>query len=263
MELQIEHGSIGRVNQGLKEKYHVCIVFPMGMESYRFLQRLEIRSRWSAGKATYRQAFFEGRTLLVIKSGVGPARAAAALHRLDEPPAPWIICAGVAGALAPHLCVGDVVISRETCFDAAPNITETCDPSLINEMAEVCRRAALRHSIVKSVTVGQAVFERNERQALFDRTAAASVDMETHSLALEAQRLGAAYGSVRVISDDMNTLLPPAPRNIIELCRRPLTLHRTLPAYLARRSFHKKLRCAVDMLPDILVQLVRRLSVGA
>ncbi|MEW6348433.1 MAG: hypothetical protein AB1646_05190 [Thermodesulfobacteriota bacterium] len=122
-----------------REKPRLCLVFAMGMEMGPFLERVQPVQRWSHGKAAYREVFFEGSHLLVVRCGIGPERAAASIKNLRERP-DILISVGTAGALTDDLRVGDMVIASETvstCESGGPLVS---DAALVGLLALACAK---------------------------------------------------------------------------------------------------------------------------
>jgi nucleoside phosphorylase len=233
-----------------------CIVFPMGIEAYRFLGKLEVRRRWSRGKAVFREAFFEGNLLTVVRCGVGPLRAAGAIRNLGSRPGA-IICAGAAGGLSSSMRIGDAIISSESLY---PHELDSILPShdaLVQILASVCRNHGLRHSVARSVTVRDAVFPKKDRENLHILTSAVAVDMESHAICIEAAQLGVPFASVRVITDDMETPAPPGLEEVKAIWKTPFQLHKKLPLYFRRRAFMRDFDRSLDALHEILVGALR------
>jgi adenosylhomocysteine nucleosidase len=241
----------------IRDHHHLspCIVFPMGIEAYDFLQRVEVRSRRSRGRAVYREAFFEGRMLSIVRCGIGPERAAHALRGLRTQPS-FVLCAGCAGALVPELKIGDFVISSETI--AENSVARACDPALVRLAKHACDHVGAGSHLGRTLTTDRAVFPRADREALHHLTAAVSVDMETHALRQVAEEFGAPFVSVRVISDDIRSETPP-PRHmsVNDILRNPRALHKTIPAVWRRRVFMARLKSAVAGLHPVLVRMIR------
>ncbi len=101
-----------------------------------------------------------------------------------------ILSIGLAGALDPALKVGDVVL-QPSC--AMKDVTA----ALLHA----------RHGMVAGR--GHAVASIREKQDLFT-TGAIAVDMETHIVTRVAGRHDLPFAAIRVISDDGETMLPPA-----------------------------------------------------
>lgn len=235
------------------------LIFPMGMEAYPFLKRVEVRRRWQAGKSIYREAYFEGVELVIVKCGIGPARAAAAMQNLAAKPA-VIIGAGTAGALVEGLKVGDLIVSSHTVPGEGLGEPLASSIPLAESVAAACRSQGKDYTIATIATVKRPVFLREERVILQKATNAQAVDMESHVLALEAEKLGVPFVALRAISDDMDC--PPLPD-----FTRPRDLLRDFPQLPARlkalfqwRKFLKNLRFAVDALHPVLVSTLRCLK---
>lgn len=239
-----------------RENASLCLVFAMGMEAAPFLSRVEVRRRWKHGKATYREVFFEGRSILVARSGIGPNRAAAVLDGLPARPSA-VLSVGTAGALAAGVHVGDVIAARETVPWSDPSAVVRCSESVARAVDDACRAEALIVVPARIVTVANAVFSRELRERLHEASGAVGVDMESHALAVAAARLGVPFGCLRVISDDLSS--PPLPDwpQLKGMWRRPTEWPHQAMTVLRWRLFLRDFRRCVRALAPVLVRLVR------
>jgi hopanoid-associated phosphorylase len=114
-----------------------------------------------------------------------------------------IISIGIAGALAPNLCVGDCIIASEV---VAPGERVTADEPWTAALHD--RIAGARLGLLAGANRIAATPEA--KAALHRETGALAVDMESHIAARVARDHGLAFTALRVISDDAGTVLPPA-----------------------------------------------------
>jgi adenosylhomocysteine nucleosidase len=233
-----------------------CIVFPLGVEAYQFLGRVETLRRWKRGKATFRRVFFEGRVFSVVRCGMGPQWAAAAIQNLDDEPSA-IICAGSAGGLAPDLKIGHLVVSSETVDGNDPCEILSGDQALVEQVTRALRKEGRQFMIGRVVTVNSAVFRREEREALLLETGASAVDMESHAIGLEARKRSVPFTALRVISDDLDSPPLPDSRDFRRMWRNPTELPKKLPEFLRWRGFLRDFRFAVSALHPVLVTVIR------
>jgi hypothetical protein len=103
-----------------------------------------------------------------------------------------ILSCGIAGALAPTLRPGDVVIDGD---------------AVVVERLEQALPHAHRGRIVGNDAI---VATASEKRLLSERTGALAVDMESHVAARVALRKGLPFAALRVISDRAEDGLPPA-----------------------------------------------------
>lgn len=237
-----------------------CVVFPMGLEAYPFLNRVEVKSRRQVGRAVYREAYFEGSELIIVKCGIGPVKAASAMKNLIGIPVA-IVSAGTAGALVGDLKVGDLIVSSATVLGDARGEPLSSAISLTESVAAACRSQGKAYRIGTIATVNKPVFRREERVMLQKATNAQAVDMESHVLAVEANRLGVPFVALRAISDDMN--FPPLPdfTRPKDLLRDFYQFPSRLTALFRWRRFFKNFRFAVDVLHPVLVSTIRSLRI--
>lgn len=239
-----------------RENRPLCLVFPMGIELAPLLRRVEVRRRWKRGVATYREVFFEGQTLLIVRSGIGPTRAAAAVNGLEVLPSA-LLSVGTAGSLVRDLRVGDLLVSSETIFETNRHEVMRCPHSLVASVARACDSENLPPTIARLVTVNKAVISFEHREELHQLTGASAVDMESHAIGLEARKLGVPFTSLRVISDDLGSPPLPDPRRLKHVWRNPLALKRELTALIRWRIFLRDFRRVLQTLPPVVLRLVR------
>jgi len=133
-----------------------------------------------------------GRDVFVV---IGGGVAARLDHELDARAEMFpgiILSCGIAGALAPSLQPGDVVI------DGNVMVVERLGQALPH---------AHRGGIVGSDAIAATAVEK---RILRERTGAIAVDMESHVAARVAVRKGLPFAALRVISDRADDDLPPA-----------------------------------------------------
>ncbi|MBI4965147.1 MAG: hypothetical protein HY913_17870 [Desulfomonile tiedjei] len=239
-----------------RENADLCIVFPMGMEAYPFLRRVEVLRRWKSGGAIYREVFFEGNVFVTVRCGIGPVKAAAAVKNLDRKPS-VIINAGTAGSLVKDVNFSELVISRETLFGHEPGNLLTSSGPLVQTVAAACLSAGVSHRIGRIATVNAPVFAREDRERLHCFTGAQAVDMESHAIGEEAKELGVPFVSVRVISDDLDSPPLPTHRDLKNIFRHPLSAPAELKRFVQWKRFLVNFGKAVHLLHPVLVGLVR------
>ena len=239
-----------------RENGMMCIVFAMGMEAYPFLRRVEVTQRWRRGSATYRTVFFEGQQLMAVKCGIGPVKAQAALRRLDTRPSA-ILSVGTAGALTEGLKVGDVIVASETLTKDEAAAPLPCSTVLQEALGLACKKEGRFFTNAPLITMPKSVFRTNDRLRLHEATGAVAVDMESHALGREARNLGVPFACLRVISDDIHATSLPSKPHVAHVWRYPLKAPKMLMAIVQLRKFLRNFRAAIQVLPPILVRLMR------
>jgi adenosylhomocysteine nucleosidase len=114
-----------------------------------------------------------------------------------------VISIGLAGALSPHLNVGDVVIADQVLTGA-----ETWD---CHETWRVRLLSRLSHAHQGQFFGSDVIIENPEtKTGLYNTTGALAVDMESQVAARFAYARNLPLAGLRVISDDASHVLPPA-----------------------------------------------------
>jgi hopanoid-associated phosphorylase len=167
-----------------------------------------------------------------------------------------VISIGLGGALAPHLKVGDVVAADQVFYEG--RLGDKPETHACDESWRVRLVARLPGAHVGPVVGSDTILEDSDsKAALFGRSGALGVDMESHVAARFAASRGLKLAALRVISDDAFHVLPPAAlvamkpdggiaiaKVLKSLLRHPLqvpALMRTARA--SNRAFAELLRC--------------------
>jgi adenosylhomocysteine nucleosidase len=244
-----------------RENRMLCLVFPLGMEAGPFLRRVEIVRRWTKGKATYREVFFEGTRLLAVRCGIGPHKAGAAIRNLGVAPSA-VISVGTAGALDPDLQVGDLFIAAETVFEDDPATVLPCSSDLSGALRTACVKEGVQFKTGRLITVSAAVFPTEDRIRLHRQTGAAAVDMESHAMGLQARAMGVPFACLRVVSDDVQASRLPRKPDLKQLKREPRHLPSALSALVHLWRFMRNFRQSVNQLHPVLVRFIRESPTG-
>ena len=161
-----------------------------------------------------------------------------------------VISIGLAGALSPHLKVGDVVIADQILTG-----TEHWDCYETWRVRLASRMPYAHHG---QFFGSDLIIEKPETKAgLYDTTGALAVDMESQVAARFAKARNLPLAGLRVISDDASHVLPPAAlvamkpdggisfgRVLVSLLKKPAQVPALIrTARASNRAFAELLRC--------------------
>jgi adenosylhomocysteine nucleosidase len=173
----------------------------MPMEIGHLIDRLASVRRYASRGLTVIEGELEGRLLVVVASGVGAAAARRGVDHLVDGHRPRaIVSAGFAGALDPELSRNDLIAPRSVVDGAGGAIG--LDPAAVSAVPTV--RVVDRLLLVDRIIGGVA-----EKARLRAEHAADAIDMETFAAAETAVARRVPFHSLRVVSDDARTELPP------------------------------------------------------
>jgi nucleoside phosphorylase len=147
-----------------------------------------------------------GRPVVLMATGMGPARAERELRALVEAyPVTALIGAGLAGALSPELEAGELLVARQVRDGAGP--VADPDPSWV---ARALGRGNGGRGVVL-VTVGEPLWSTESKAVLLRRLsppAPTAVDTESSAWARVASEHGIPYLIVRSLLDPAEEGLP-------------------------------------------------------
>jgi adenosylhomocysteine nucleosidase len=156
---------------------------------------------------------FGGHTIYFLKTGVGPGRATKKLDSLLTSFHPHrILIIGYAGALAPELKLADLVVMRRASIFGEKEvkrrpldqleISASVELDGSSELFSYAQSAGLPAHCGDGLTSPLIIGAPEQKQILYQRFQALSIDMETAALARAAHAGGIAVSCVRVVSDE-------------------------------------------------------------
>lgn len=165
-----------------------------------------------------------------VAVGGGAARIATAAERLLDRGSD-VVSFGIAGALAPTLATGTLLLPRRVVSEDGTVIL--VDAAWHARLAQGLRGLGL--AFVEGDVLGAAriVSSPEDKQALHGRTGAVAVDLESHVVAAAAERSGCRCAVLRAIADSAALPLPPAALVGVDANGRPAILP-VLRSVLAR-----------------------------
>jgi adenosylhomocysteine nucleosidase len=196
----------------------VCAMSAEASAISRHLAELrEVFSKREACCWASRQA---GETIVLLQTGMGPARAARGVEiLLERYSLKGLFSLGFAGAVDPHLKTGDVVIaSRVVSLDnLAEKESYQTDRALMRRAVAALNRLAQGYCVGKIATVDQFVPEAARKRTIFEATGARAIDMESAAVAAVASNARVPVAAVRAISDAADLDLSAWYRHVISL----------------------------------------------
>jgi hopanoid-associated phosphorylase len=154
-----------------------------------------------------------GPGVVVVAGGGNGARLERELEASVEGVTAILSC-GLAGALAPDLKAGDLILADLFPGEGRGPVTQVpqLGPGLRRGSVFVeSLRQNLPEAHVGTIVGSDAIIATAaEKQALYTETGALAVDMESHIAARVAARHNLPFAIVRVISDSADEVLPPA-----------------------------------------------------
>jgi adenosylhomocysteine nucleosidase len=182
---------------------HVGFVFSLGIESGCLEDLLQGAITIRGGDFRVREGGLRGRRVALILAGAGEDNARSAAEILIDGHRPGrVVSAGFAGGLSPVLRRNDILVADRLLHIGGARLPVELPPGL---SAATSQRFAHRGALL---TTDRVVRLPSERKALFDRTGALAVDMETFAVAEVCAARQVPFSSVRVINDTADETLP-------------------------------------------------------
>ncbi len=202
-----------------------------------------------------------GKNTLITLSGSGADNASVAAQYLIDNGANKLISWGCAGALAPHLKAGDLVIP--SAIHSRDNIQLATQANwskqIINKLEQSIK--CYDGELFESASVISLARDKTEQ---YQQTGALAVDMESGALARVAQQANIPFVAIRSIVDPANLDLPKAinhamtdkgvisiPKLILYLFSHPWELPSLINTALHFNAASKTLKTVACQLPQI------------
>lgn len=170
----------------------------------RGTSRIAIVAALEAECVSLHRAVARGAPWLVVQSGPGEARAAAAAERALAEGAVGLISWGLAGGLDPSIAPGTIVVPRRVLREQGTPYAVT--PEWHERLAARARTLAMSDGDL--LTVAAALHSREDKKAAHAAVGAVAVDMESAAIGAVALRAGVPFAVARVIVDGATDALP-------------------------------------------------------
>jgi adenosylhomocysteine nucleosidase len=174
-------------------------------------KKLRITGQQRFPEALVVQGSLQGRKIALVETGVGPRRAkSAARHIIDHLKPSYVVLIGSAGAAAPGLQFGDIVLIEQILRKEGP-IHDTiktaisssfhCHAGLNEHARQILLRAGLNPVFGNCLTVERFVHLKEKKGWIHKTFNAGVIEMESAAMAAVLSAAGVPFINVRVISD--------------------------------------------------------------
>jgi adenosylhomocysteine nucleosidase len=174
-------------------------------------KNIRITGQHSLSHALVRRGSLRGREIALVETGVGPRRAKqAAQSIIDHFKPAYVVLMGAAGAAAPGLKLGDVVIIEKILRKEGPihdtkktgvSSTYCCHAGLNKRAQQVLLQAGLTPAIGNCLTAERFVHRKEKKAWIHETFNASVIEMESAAMAAVLSAAGVPFINVRVISD--------------------------------------------------------------
>ena len=193
----------------------LAVVAALDREVHDLQRSLRSCSRQPLASGHLFQGDFQGKSLLLLITGIGPSRARTATEALlADYPVDGLIMAGLAGGLSPDLRSGTLVLASSIGLwqvdqqgsEAAE--TAPCDENLLQTARQLLR--GWRKPFITGRTACSPVLlsARQQKEELFRASGAQVVDMESFWIARATLERDVPYLNVRAVLDTSKDGLP-------------------------------------------------------
>ncbi len=191
----------------------ICVLGAVKEEIAGVKKEMHVRERMKLGRADGWLGRWQARDVLLVRTGVGKARAQDAIERVLKMQAPaCLVSIGYAGGLNPGLQTGDLLLADKLWqLDLGEGQGELPAPRPVNgtpykvELPELPGGAAVHRGGL--VTVDRVVTDAKLKRRIGEAHPVLACDMETGVLAEAAEGKGIRFVSLRAISDTVDEAL--------------------------------------------------------
>lgn len=150
----------------------------------------------------------------VLCSGADASRARDAAKRLVDEGAEGLISFGLAGALAPHLQPGDLLLPKAVILPDGQRLL--ADATWRARLASILAQAGLSADGGPIAGSDRLLATIDAKRALFEKTGAVAVDMESHAVAEAAMKADRPFVVLRAVGDCRDQTIPRAAQGAID-----------------------------------------------
>lgn len=166
-------------------------------------QAMNISDRIRLGKSEAWPGKWQGKDIVLVRTGVGKQRAAeATLKTIDQFSPDRLLSIGYAGGLVPQLEVSDLIVA-EQIVDVETSAQFSPDQQWLQQAQEVSTPENYKVISGKLVTADKVIHSPQDKKEFGERSSAQAVEMETSAIAKVAIEKKLPFLSVRAISDSV------------------------------------------------------------
>jgi adenosylhomocysteine nucleosidase len=166
-------------------------------------QAMNISDRIRLGKSEAWPGKWQGKNIVLVRTGVGKQRAAeAALKTIEQFSPDRLLSIGYAGGLVPNLEVSDLIVA-EQIMDVESSAEFVPDPQWLQMAQNVSASENYKVISGRLVTADKVIHSPQDKKEFGERFSAEAVEMETSAIAKVAMDKNMPFLSVRAISDSV------------------------------------------------------------
>lgn len=189
----------------------ICILGAVREEISGIRRQMTVHQQTKLGKADVWSGSWEGRPIVLVRTGIGKIRARDALSQVQGKFRPaMIVSIGYAGGADPRLRVGDLLVADKVLelpsaddgkSGNPPPLEIPIDPHLLRQAPREI--PSLPASIFSGglITVGEVVHDPKLKHEIGIQYSVLAIDMETAALARVAREKNLPFLSIRSITD--------------------------------------------------------------
>jgi adenosylhomocysteine nucleosidase len=186
----------------------ILITVALGWEEAAISRGALLSELHVSGAARLRHAQWGDVSLWILRTGVGPERAARATRwAIDIVRPRAVVSTGCAGALLAGIDTGDVIVADEIV--AANGTARPTNRRWGERYRQAAASAGIRARGGRLFTSAEMLLGPDAKRAVAERTGAIAADMEAAAVADCGHSAGAEVGVARVILDPFDLAIPP------------------------------------------------------
>jgi adenosylhomocysteine nucleosidase len=196
-------------------KAEIGIVGSLWLELAPLVNQCDQMRKTQGSSFTIHGGWLHGIRVAFVEAGIGKNRVQRATQALIEGHSPeWVLSIGLAGALSPELAIEDIFLANEIISTSGETLPVS---DLFGSCTFFSNLPDEKHNIHRGqlLCAEKVVCTRKEKQQLNAHYGASVVEMESLFVGQVCRDYGTSFGSVRVISDDIETDLPPEIRGLL------------------------------------------------
>lgn len=193
----------------------LALVVALRLEAHFLRRSLGLARRRGAGAPAF---FGEGSGRVgLAQAGVGPRNLERAVMAFMVGPRKprLLVSTGFCGAIAPGVQGGDLVVGSSVFFSEGGEPGVRSDPWALEQTLQLLGHLGVPHHRGAILPVPRLVSSPAEKQALWLKTGATAVDMESGHLAALARSLEIPFLVVRAVSDTASDPLEPGWQGLV------------------------------------------------
>lgn len=184
----------------MKQTNLPLIMIASDIEMQNTLKKMRNLRTGVCGTTVFFFGTLAGRDIIIVKTGVGSKNAKSSVNSMLQRLMPRLVLTiGAAGAIDPHLNVGDIIVAKSIILQNGTAIP--CHDIMTQQAVSILSSKGFSARVGAILAVDGFIHQTTQKAKLFGKFGASVIDMESGAIAQKIHAAEIPFLDVRIVSD--------------------------------------------------------------